>query len=169
MRVRNTGKREDKIELQMTPMIDIVFQLLVFFIMTFKIVLPEGDFNIKMPRNAPATGEPDENLTEQVTVKLTATDEGNLRGIRFQETQLTGSTEQQLFNELHSRLFSLVGTEQGPDSRAANTEVELDPDYNLKYKYIIKALTEVSGYVTGDGEVVKLIEKIKFKPPKKNE
>lgn len=33
----------------MTPMIDIVFQLLVFFIMTFKIVSQEGDFHIKMP------------------------------------------------------------------------------------------------------------------------
>ena len=30
--------------LEMTPMIDIVFQLLVFFIMTFKIVSQEGDF-----------------------------------------------------------------------------------------------------------------------------
>ena len=54
MKVRHsssTGK--DKIELQMTPMIDIVFQLLVFFIMTFKIVAQEGDFNIKMPVSAP--------------------------------------------------------------------------------------------------------------------
>ena len=50
MKIRNRDDRsEDKIELQMTPMIDIVFQLLVFFIMTFKIVTQEGDFNIKMP------------------------------------------------------------------------------------------------------------------------
>ena len=48
MKIRHTG-REDKIQLQMTPMIDIVFQLLVFFIMTFKIILHEGDFNILMP------------------------------------------------------------------------------------------------------------------------
>ena len=38
MKIRNTGGDGEKIELQMTPMIDIVFQLLVFFIMTFKIV-----------------------------------------------------------------------------------------------------------------------------------
>ena len=50
MKIR--GKRpskDEKIELQMTPMIDIVFQLLVFFIMTFNVVAQEGDFNIRMP------------------------------------------------------------------------------------------------------------------------
>ncbi|NQT37468.1 MAG: biopolymer transporter ExbD, partial [Planctomycetes bacterium] len=35
MKVRNANRRiDEKIELQMTPMIDIVFQLLIFFIMT---------------------------------------------------------------------------------------------------------------------------------------
>jgi biopolymer transport protein ExbD len=51
-------RKNDKIELQMTPMIDIVFQLLVFFIMTFKIVSQEGDFNIKMPLAAQQAGAP---------------------------------------------------------------------------------------------------------------
>ena len=59
MKVRNTSRRsEENVELMMTPMIDIVFQLLVFFIMTFKIVAPEGDFNIKMPMAAPAKAFP---------------------------------------------------------------------------------------------------------------
>ena len=55
MKVRNQREQE-KIEIQMTPMIDIVFQLLVFFIMTFKVVSMEGDFNIKMPLAAPSEG-----------------------------------------------------------------------------------------------------------------
>ncbi|MEC9149539.1 MAG: biopolymer transporter ExbD, partial [Planctomycetota bacterium] len=38
MKIRKIGTAEEKIELQMTPMIDIVFQLLVFFVMTFKVV-----------------------------------------------------------------------------------------------------------------------------------
>ena len=52
----------EKIELQMTPMIDIVFLLLIFFVMTFKIVAAEGDFNIKMPLARPDSGTPDESL-----------------------------------------------------------------------------------------------------------
>ena len=46
----------DKIPIDMTPMIDIVFQLLTFFVMTLKIVEAEGDFNIKMPLAAPRPG-----------------------------------------------------------------------------------------------------------------
>ena len=43
----------DKIPIDMTPMIDIVFQLLTFFCMTLRVSEAEGDFNIKMPLAAP--------------------------------------------------------------------------------------------------------------------
>ena len=48
----------DKIDINMTPMIDIVFQLLAFFIMTLKIVQPEGDFDVRMPLGAAAAAAP---------------------------------------------------------------------------------------------------------------
>ena len=53
MKIRNTEHR-DRIVLQMTPMIDIVFQLLVFFVFTFKIVLPRetSTFACLRPRRA---------------------------------------------------------------------------------------------------------------------
>ena len=54
MRIRHGMKTLDKIELQMTPMIDVVFLLNIFFLFTFKIILPEGDFNIRMPSAAAA-------------------------------------------------------------------------------------------------------------------
>jgi biopolymer transport protein ExbD len=40
---------EAKVEQNMTAMIDVVFQLLTFFVMSFKVAAMEGDFNIKMP------------------------------------------------------------------------------------------------------------------------
>ena len=39
----------DKIAIDMTPMIDVVFQLITFFMLTLKDVAVEGDFDIKMP------------------------------------------------------------------------------------------------------------------------
>ena len=48
----------DKIPLDMTPMIDVVFQLLTFFCMTLKIAAMEGDFNIKMPLAARGKARP---------------------------------------------------------------------------------------------------------------
>ena len=32
----------------MTPMIDVVFQLMIFFMLTFNIIAPEGDFDVRM-------------------------------------------------------------------------------------------------------------------------
>ncbi|MFP6675633.1 MAG: biopolymer transporter ExbD, partial [Pirellulaceae bacterium] len=72
-----TSSGDDKIELQMTPMIDIVFQLLVFFIMTFKIVAQEGDFNIRMPL-ASEGGAPDESQMPPYKLYLTANQDGTL-------------------------------------------------------------------------------------------
>ena len=161
MKVRRAGKPAEKIDLQMTPMIDIVFQLLTFFIMTFKIILPEGDFNIKMPLNAPSQGAPDPNLLPPMKVRLRAAADGTLASISMNDRGMGTS-----FDALHNHLISVVGDERGPGSVAETAEVELDADYNLRYEYVIKAITAVSGYINKDGHVVKLIEKIKFAPPK---
>jgi biopolymer transport protein ExbD len=159
MKVRNTHKAE-KIELQMTPMIDIVFQLLVFFIMTFKIVVPEGDFNIRMPVSAPAAGPPDPNQVPPIKIILKADGGGDLAGIQMNEKRLDN------FDQLRANLMSFVGTERGQGSIAETAEVELNCDYGLRYEYTMKAITAISGYKDGDS-VVKIIEKIKFSPPKK--
>lgn len=160
MKVRGSDKEEDKIDLQMTPMIDIVFQLLTFFVMTFKVVVPEGDFNIKMPLAAPSSGPPDESLSLQVKLRLTSGGDGTLSGIQMNDTNVGG------INDLRGRILGLVGTETGPNSVAAGTEIEIDADYDLKYEYVIAVITQVTGYMDGD-KVVKLIEKIKFAPQRK--
>src|SRR5688572_2642004 len=82
MRIRHGTKALDKIELQMTPMIDIVFQLNIFFLLTFKIVLPEGDFNIRMPSEAAARAvEMSEALP--MTLVMKAAPDGRLAELRL--------------------------------------------------------------------------------------
>ena len=141
MKIRNRDNRsEDKIELQMTPMIDIVFQLLVFFIMTFKIVTQEGDFNIKMPLAAASGSEVDPTALD-MTLRLTADADGELTGIRLNDSNFSG------FVELHNHVISLVGGDQ-PDSFRESAEIEIDADYQLRYEYVISAITAVTGYRT---------------------
>lgn len=159
MKIRNRDSRDDdKIELQMTPMIDIVFQLLVFFIMTFKIVTQEGDFNVKMPLAAASGAEVDPTALD-MTLRLTANAEGDLTGIRLNDREF------QEFGELQRHVMGLVGGDQ-PDSLRESAEVEIDADYLLRYEYVIQAITSVTGYRTPENDVVKLIEKIRFSPPK---
>lgn len=166
MKVRNTQEAE-KIELQMTPMIDIVFQLLIFFIMTFKIVVQEGDFNIKMPLAAPSEGLPEDDLNPPVLVKLRANSQGQLVGCRVNDEttiQLENQPGHEL-DKLREFIVQYIGNEGGPSSGASDVEVEFDVDFNLRYEYTVAAVTAVSGYTDREGNVVKLIEKIKFKPP----
>ena len=164
MKVRNNKVSPDQeIELQMTPMIDIVFQLLVFFIMTFKIVSMEGDFNIKMPMAAISDGLPKEDDIPPMTVKLSADGAGNLAGIRLNTKAFNN------FEELRQHIAGVIGDQRGPGSKQETAEVELDCDFNLKYTHVIEAITHVSGYIDPNTEeIVKLVEKIKFKPQPAN-
>lgn len=149
----------DKVEQQMTPMIDIVFQLLTFFVMSFKIATAEGDFNVKMPTGAPSAGS--EIPLPPIRVRLTAGADGKLAGISM------GDRPIQNFNELHQEVINIVGTNTGPGAGASEYEIELDCDYNLHYSNVVYAITAASGYIDPQRGVVRLIEKIKFAPPRK--
>lgn len=151
---------EGKVEMMMTPMIDIVFQLLTFFIMTFKIAAQEGDFNIKMPLAA-SQGLPQESSVP-MKIRLTASPGGQLSGIQLNNGERSFAS----FAQLHQYIISMVGSDRGP-GLLDNAEVELDCDYDLRYEEVVSAVTAVSGYVRSDGQVVKLIEKLRFSPPHK--
>ena len=105
MKFRGSGKHVGgKIELMMTPMIDVVFQLLTFFIMSFKIVAPEGDFFIKMPLAAPSAGVPSDLQLPPIKVRMTAGPGGELAGLYLSERRLGN------FNELRDQVRALVAT-----------------------------------------------------------
>ncbi len=161
MKVRRGASSEAKVEQQMTPMIDVVFQLLTFFIMSFKVVQLEGDFNIKMPQGATRPGAITDNTVPPMKLRLTAKPNGDLNNMKFNDTDL-GSNG---WDKLRSRISDLVGTASGPGSIRQEAEVELDCDYNLKYDYVIKAIDSVSGYRDGS-DIIRLVEKVKFAPPK---
>ena len=149
----------DKIPIDMTPMIDIVFQLLTFFCMTLRISSAEGDFNVKMPLAAPRAGLPDPNQLPPMKVRMRADSNGNLTELLLNDRSFSGADR---WKQLHNQVAGLVGD----GSLAASAEVELDCDYGLKYEYVIEAITAVSGRMGPDGQTIKLVEKIKFAPPR---
>ena len=64
---------------------------------------------------------------------------------------------------LRAEVFDYLQTGAGDISK---TEAEFTADGDLHYRYLIDAITAVSGYVNPENQVVKLIENIKFTPPK---
>jgi len=148
----------DKIDINMTPMIDVVFQLITFFMLTLKPMITEGDFDIRMPLGTSA-GAVSEDPLPPIRVRMTADADGERTGLTMNGQPVAG------FDDLRRRIVDLVGI--GPGSNADATEVELDCDPQLKYTNVIEAISSVSGMVQPDGTVVELVKKIKFAPPKK--
>lgn len=155
------GKADNqRVELQMTSMIDVVFLLLIFFILSFKIVEMEGDFSIRMPLSDVTTGSMDDSDLP-IKLRLRATPDGQLASMTLNDNNL--GTD---LNKLRETILSLVGNNAGPSVDGKGPEVEIDTDYNLRYENVVNAITAVSGYKVGE-ETVKLVEKIKFAPPRR--
>jgi hypothetical protein len=45
-------------------------------------------------------------------------------------------------------------------------EVEIDSDPPLHYRHVIEAITAISGERAADGQIVALVHKINFAPPR---
>jgi len=147
----------------MTPMIDCVFQLMIFFMLTLKIVSAEGNFDINMPIGQTAAGEPPPH--QPIKVRLIADQAGNLASVQLFQRNL--GNDQRAFAQLNTEILRAIGGNPG-NALAKELEVEIDSDYNLHYRFVIDTITACMGrYDAGTKQVVRYIEKIKFAPPRK--
>jgi len=136
----------EKPKINMTPMIDVVFLLLTFFVMTFRMIIPEGDFNVRMSsmgQERPAAVD-----TDSVQVRLLADADGSLLAI-----QLNGENVEN-FDLLRHHVLAISLAK--PD-----LEVALFVDEHLCYEYLIRAMTAVNGEIH-EGQIRKICDKIKF-------
>jgi biopolymer transport protein ExbD len=143
----------------MTPMIDVVFLLLIFFVWNIRIVAPEGDFNVRMP-SASDTAIALPSETPLARLRLQAGAGGELAGMFFMDEPIEN------FEELRSRVRQLVGDGAGPPGgQASDQELQIDADYDLRYEYVMEAITAVSGYIDPQSkQPVTLVERIQFAP-----
>lgn len=147
-------------------MIDVVFQLLIFFMLTLKIVEPEGDFNINMPLSAPSKSPTDELPIYDIKVRLHAAADGSLARLMLGERNLGNGPD--AFRRLNGEILKLIGGQTGSPLRD-ETEVTLDADYNLDMQYTVSAISACTGRRTEDGKIVRYVENIKFAQPRKPE
>jgi len=149
----------EKVEMQLTSMIDVIFLLLIFFIMTFKISAQEGDFNVKMPVGGGQGAMDTTNIP--IKLRLRANADGDITDIVVDEGRSFGND----FAQLRAFILQLTGG-NAPPNPDEGPEVEIDLDYNLRYEHVIAAITAVTGQRQGD-QIERLVERIKFAPPRK--
>jgi biopolymer transport protein ExbD len=153
------SRSDEKAEMQLTSMIDIIFLLLIFFVMTFKIAAQEGDFNIRMPIGGGAGAADTTNLP--IKLRLRSNTDGELVDIVVDDTRSFGND----FGKLRAFILQQTGGD-APPSPEQGPEVEIDLDYNLRYSHVITAISTITGQRQGD-EIKRLVERIKFAPPRK--
>lgn len=163
MRPRRSRVTATKIEAQMAPMIDVVFQLLIFFMLTLKIIPVEGDFNINMPLGKQAQESPD-IPPPPIKVRLIANQDGSLSSLQMGQRQM--GNDHLAFDRLNAEIGRIVGRRDNPF--ADELEVEIDADYNLHYRHVISAVSASTGYISPQtGKPVRFVDKVKFAPPRR--
>jgi hypothetical protein len=162
MKIRGTGKTPDKVEMQMAPMIDVVFQLLIFFMLTFKIIAPEGDFNINMPIGTPT--DEVQPILPDIKVHLVAGAGGSLERLMLGRRDLGRGA--QAFRRLNNEILKMIGGRPG-NPLNKDIEVEIKADFSLHYNYTIQAIAACTGRLDSNGQMIRYIEKIKFAPPQR--
>ena len=159
MLLRRRVPRE-KITAAMAPMIDVVFLLLIFFMLTLKIVEPEGDFQIALPPAPVAAAATAELPPQQLNVRLEADTEGRLTGLRLGSRQL-GNTPQ-AFDLLNTEVLRLIGRSGNPHT--SDIEVTIDADYQLNHEFVVRAISACSGRLDEQsGQIVRYLDKIRLK------
>ena len=162
----NLGARQpEKIEAQMAPMIDVVFQLLIFFMLTLKITAEEGDFGINMPIGS-SGADSNELPPTEIKIRLQANPDGTLANASVGANSYGNGPD--VFERINSRVITLAGPPSGGPND--DMEVTIDADYNLNYNYVIQAVSAATGKVDPrSGRPVRYVDKIKFAPPRRPE
>ena len=159
----NLGANEpEKIEAQMAPMIDVVFQLLIFFMLTLKITKEEGDFGINMPIGM-SNEVSNELPPTEIRVRLIANPDGTLSSVNVENFQYGNTPD--VWARLNQKITGLAGQPtNGPND---DIEVTIDADYNLHYNNTIQAVSASTGKVI-NGQPVRYVSKVKFAPPRRD-
>jgi len=151
----------------MTPMIDIVFQLLVFFILTFRVVAQEADFTFRMPAGPSSLDEKWQTILQILKVRIEADASGVMSDLKVNNKSLGNGAAAftALRNEVRSRMDDSAGLTPGSELM----EVEFDCDYKLNYDYVIRATDAISGYKVGTGDnarIEPLVKNVRFAQPR---
>lgn len=147
-----------KVEQNMTPLIDVVFQLLAFFVMTFELNTLEGDFRLQLPPAGTASGT---SSSTSLVLRMESDAAGRLTSMQLGDHRLGRD-----FAQLHRVVLELVGPTAQVSPTTVPCEVQLDCDPQLHYTHVIQAVTAVSGHLSRTGQVTRLIEHVRFAAPR---
>jgi biopolymer transport protein ExbD len=151
---RKRRKKNDEVELNLAAMLDMAFQLLTFFILTFKPAPVEGQLSLKLPppeaiarvKGGQAAGSDAQNQSpvqgvESLVVTVVAAPDGQIGGLAIGEKPVGG----------------LAGLDAGlkrfiSDEASQFEQVVIQVGAELKYEELMKVLDVCSRQKLADGK-----------------
>lgn len=88
---RKKGVGGEDMQLQMTSMIDVVFLLLIYFVITANFTIDEGTLVATMPGNS-SQDRPEDDLDPPMNIELTSADDGVTYAIVVNGERITNAT-----------------------------------------------------------------------------
>ncbi len=116
-RRRGKGKRgHDDVELNVAAMLDMAFQLLAFFILTFKPSPIESQIMMRLPADKPVTQSPSNQVSASddveegliVPISIYSTPEGEIEKLEIGQRVLSAPTVEELMQEFRTDLATIV-------------------------------------------------------------
>lgn len=132
--VKEAAGKYEELELQITPLIDVVFLLLVFFLTSINFRTMEGFLQANIPPAAPSTP----TIAKDDTVTIILDDAGQALTIKVNTLEMAGRTHTERYEALSERLGAIKGTYTGSGKKMPL--VVIDARGTLLYKYVVAAL-----------------------------
>ena len=124
----STHYEDAKLELQIAPLIDVVFLLLIYFMVTAQIIRKEGDIPFTLPADVPPIDMID--IPIEARIKINPDDSVMLEGMSFSATD----------RKLEGLISQIVGLRSMAEAQHSPFFVTLDPDQETKHGRIIDVM-----------------------------
>jgi biopolymer transport protein ExbD len=130
-------------DLPITPMLDMTFQLLAFFITTFNPTPLEGHLDLALPKETGGDSVAPPNIAldedDEVTVQVEAAPEGGITGIKVFEK---GAAEGKPLGTDSAALFTYLRDRAAKLGKVGKLRMEMAE--NLNYQFVVKLIDEAT-------------------------
>lgn len=144
----------------MSAMIDVVFLLLIFFMLTLQIAVPEGVHAVETPAAGPGP-VPEVPVVSEVRVRLIADADGHLAEIRLGRRSLGNGDK--AIERLGQEVQTLAFEARGIVDDGLPVIIEADPE--LQFTYSLRALGACQKQRHPDGQLETLRTRVRMVSP----
>jgi len=126
---RKKGVGGEGMELQLTSMIDVIFQLLIYFVITANFMVDEGTIVATLPGNGAPTDLTPPPTPPPYLIVLGSLEDGK------EYTLVAGRTSLDTISELYGHLQERVASSE----MSREDPVQLQPDREIRWQHVVNA------------------------------